>query len=448
VGSGHLARCLALTQAWRDTGGEVILLIDDHDSWVDRYATEGVDVRPVDAPTSSDPDWLVVDGYRFGPDEGRAARARGARILVIDDQGLGRAGPADSLLDQNLGASTDRYRDRVTSDRVLLGPRFALLRREVSVARPAAEDRPVPGRARRVLLSVGGDPPPPVLGLFEAMAADLGRDHEVRWLRGAADVSVEMLEADLAVAASGSTCWELCCLGVPMAVLATTGNQRPVAEALGLAGIALDLGTLEQVEGARALEAIRELAGDAGRRQRMIAAGMDLVDARGAKRVVAHMRGDLLSLRPVAASDAGLLWRWANDAGTRASSFDPTPIPWEVHTTWLERKLADPACSMYLAASDAGLVGQIRFDQAGDRAEVAVAVAPEHRGEGLGPAVIDAGVRAFLRARRGVTVDALVKPENTASARSFDLAGFVFCGSGSSDAGRWLRYVRSGHDPL
>jgi len=449
AGSGHLARCLALVQAWRDDRGEAVLLTEGGAGWPARYEAEGVTILPVDALPSLDPGWLVVDGYGYGDRECLAGRAQGALVLVIDDHGFGHAGPADSLLDQNLGASPAVYRHRVGLDGLLLGPSYVLLRREFAAARTRAEMRRPPDRPRRVLLALGGAPPEPVVRLFEAIAAGLSPDHEVRWLRGAADVTVEMLQADLAVSASGSTSWELCCLGVPTALVSTTENQRPVADALGRAGITLDMGPHEQVDPVRVLEATRILSKDAARRGAMTQASMALVDAAGARRVVAHLRGRRLALRPVVASDARLLWRWVNDPSTRASAFDTRPIPWEVHEPWLAGKLVDPGCTMYMAEDgEAAAVGQIRFDQQGDRAVVDVAVAPEERGEGWGPALIDAGVRRFWRDRKAVAIDALVKPDNLASARSFDLAGFELTGLGGSDHDPWLRYVRRCDDAL
>ena len=73
-------------------------------------------------------DWVVVDGYHLGSDYQRALKEGGARVLVIDDHAHLDRYHADVLLNQNLGAPD--YRDRAPGARLLIGPHYALLRRE------------------------------------------------------------------------------------------------------------------------------------------------------------------------------------------------------------------------------------------------------------------------------------------------------------------------------
>ncbi|HEY7060815.1 MAG TPA: GNAT family N-acetyltransferase [Chloroflexota bacterium] len=131
-----------------------------------------------------------------------------------------------------------------------------------------------------------------------------------------------------------------------------------------------------------------------------------------------------LTLRPATRDDARLLWEWANDPDVRANAFFPEPIPWETHRAWLDRKLAAPDCRIWIAARGGAPVGQVRYDRAGDAAEIGISVAAAGRGQGLGTALLRASAPracAELGVRRLV---ALVKPQNHASARAFERAGF------------------------
>ena len=126
VGVGHLARCLALTQAWVDWGGRATLVSSSPPAaWADRYRSEGVTVREPGEPVEDGFDWAVLDGYRLGTDDEELVAKAARRLLVIDDHGTGGDRGADLVVDQNLGATAAPYEAEA-----LLGPRYALLRRE------------------------------------------------------------------------------------------------------------------------------------------------------------------------------------------------------------------------------------------------------------------------------------------------------------------------------
>lgn len=135
--------------------------------------------------------------------------------------------------------------------------------------------------------------------------------------------------------------------------------------------------------------------------------------------------------------DAALLWRWANDAETRRNAFDPSPIPFERHVGWLERRLASDATRLLIFSDDAGPVGQVRFDVEDGVAEIDVAIAPERRGQGLGTAMLRealAGLRAEWGA--GVRPRAHVLAHNERSLRMFQRCGFREVGARERDGAR------------
>lgn len=413
-GAGHLARSLALAQAWVDRHGDVVLVSRDvPEFWADQFRAEGCSI--VDpAPAPSDARWWAVDGYHLG---GSLAAPRGVAVVLVDDRdGAGTRGErADLVVDPTLGADPSMYPGARS---VLAGPRYALLRRDVV---DAAQAREIAEVARHLVIVLGGSPSPEVRSLGDAVAADDRLSGlEVRVLRGGDDVASSLATADLAFAAAGTVGWELCCHGVPAVLVSVADNQLAVADELARIGAAERAAAHPRA----VVGALVALAGDAPRRRRMASIGRSLVDGLGARRVVCRLRSSLLVLRDATLADEERIFGWGNDPVTRAASFTPEPISWNDHQAWLRSRLAHPSAATYVA-HDGDEVGLVRFDVvAPGRVEVGVTVAPARRGEGWGGALVEAGSRRRAVGVESLTVEALITASNKASIRAFEDADF------------------------
>jgi UDP-2,4-diacetamido-2,4,6-trideoxy-beta-L-altropyranose hydrolase len=322
AGTGHAMRCLALTQALRDTGGAVTLAAASLPPTIAaRYGEEGADLARLDVEPASEADaeatrrlaealraeWLVVDGYAFQDGYIEALSAQ-VRVLLIDDFPRDVAGPA-LLLNQNPYAHPAEY-PQLPPERLLLGPEYALLRREF--ATPAPERRSA-GPADRVLVTLGGtDPQNVTTRVVAALAAgDATRGAEVRVVIGAAHPDVEALErashgagflpirdtrdmlaledwADVAIASAGTTSLELASRGVPTIHAVLADNQVRVAAEMVRRGVALSCGEPDDGFEGRLIQALEALQ-DGERRAEMSVAGRRLVDGRGAARVAERL---------------------------------------------------------------------------------------------------------------------------------------------------------------
>jgi spore coat polysaccharide biosynthesis predicted glycosyltransferase SpsG len=312
-------RCLALAQAWRDAGGGPIELLTSGvpEGLVARYGREGIGVLPVSSGAAAlgsilgarAPSWVVLDGYAFGEDEQRAARSAGHRLAVVDDDAAVGRYLADVVVDANVFASAERYAGRAPGAKLLLGPRYALLRREL-VAAPRAPAEPTGDRPRVLLAFGGADPGALSEAAVEALA---GVDAELTILVGAANPRRAAIEqvarrnpavavvfdapslrdvaegVDLALVAAGTTCLELAHLGVPQIVVATADNQRRVAEGFAARGAARSLGDAAGLSAGALRGAVVELLADAVARRALAERGRALVDGLGASRVVAAL---------------------------------------------------------------------------------------------------------------------------------------------------------------
>lgn len=476
IGVGHVMRCLALAQALDDLGGgaATFAMHDPPAGIVARLAEEGVGLAELDDPGDAGATaalaarigarWVVVDGYGFGAPFESVLRDRGLRVLAIDDRASAPGHAADVILDQNLGATAATYQD---GPRLLLGPRYALLRREFRVWTPPP--RAAPDTARRVLVSLGGGDPENVTALvldglalvptplevvvlvgaanphrtaLQARAGELG--HAVEVVVDARDMPERMAWADLAVTAAGGTSWELARCGTPQIAIVIADNQAPVAAALSAAGVAVSLGRHVDLSAAGVAAAVRELAADRTRRDAMSAAGGALVDGQGAVRVLRESGiAPAAVLRDARPDDAELVWEINNQETVRSQAVAKHPIPLADHRDWYEAALARPDRIVRIGvdADDGADVGVIRLDLEDGDAIVSVAVREDRTGHGIGPALIDAAVEV-ARDAGARTVVAEVARGNARSLRAFTRCGFVRVGEGERDGVRLLRLER------
>jgi spore coat polysaccharide biosynthesis predicted glycosyltransferase SpsG len=402
AGFGHLSRTLALATAWTRAGGTVDVDASGiDDTWRRRFETIGA---TFDGAARSD--WCVLDGYGNDLAVQRRARVDHDHVLVIDDHGSLGAYDADLVLDHNIGA------DRGD----LLGSRYLLLRTEFADEPP---DRPPPGR--RVLLAPGGAPSSSTTATFDGIAAGLiAAGAGLVWLRGVDDVVATMASADVAVAAAGVTAYELCRVGVPAVLVAVAENQEPVARRLDDAGAAVSADHADSVD--RTVETALGLLDDPDRCATMTRVARRLVDGLGADRVVTAMRSFLLDVRPATPEDLDLTWEWSNDPDVRRQSFESASIPRHRHEEWFARRLADPEGDFLIVESDGVPVGQARIE--GTPTTLGYLVGPASRGRGLASPLLVAACRQHFRRHPAGEVIALVKPDNRASVRALDLAGF------------------------
>jgi spore coat polysaccharide biosynthesis protein SpsF len=111
--------------------------------------------------------------------------------------------------------------------------------------------------------------------------------------------------------------------------------------------------------------------------------------------------------------------RWSRSG--RAIGFDE-------HHAWYERALEDPAIRLRIARLDGVAVGTVRVDVNDGIGEVGIALATEHRGRGLGRALLEALVADCQADPQLLALDATVNAENVPSVRSFEAAGFTTFG--------------------
>jgi UDP-2,4-diacetamido-2,4,6-trideoxy-beta-L-altropyranose hydrolase len=399
-------------------------------------------------------EWIVLDGYQFQASFQETVKNAGLKLLVIDDYGHASQYWADLILNQNTQATEDVYRNRASYCRLLLGPKYALLRREF--LQWQAWKREISRCAKTMVVIMGGSDPANVsLKVLKALRLLRKDTLETRLVIGAAnhnratlqaairengglaelcynpmDIAEVMAWADMAISGAGITCWENCFMGLPAIALVLAANQQAGAERLRSLGITDTLGRAEEVSSAEIARSIEELRQDPIRRAFMAEAGRKLVDGDGAARVVMHLQQHPLRLRKACSSDCRLVWEWSNDPEVRLLSFSTEPIPWITHAQWFSTKLQDPDTFFYVALDrDDQPVGQLRYDLQGREATVSINLGRQFRGKHYGRTLLKIGSEVLFRACPAEIVHAYIKVANQGSVRAFLAAGYAHVGT-------------------
>lgn len=464
IGAGHVMRCLALAQAWRDNGGQVsFVLATNPGSLEARLAAEGMQVIHLSTDMGSEDDtrqtvqlarqfaadWLVLDGYHFDEDYQRALKQADLRVLCIDDYGHANYYYADWILNQNISADEAYYWNRESYTRLLLGSRYVLLRKEFFAWH--SWQREIVPVARKALVTLGGgDLDNVTLQIIRALRELSVPDLEVRILVGPMNPNLTALRlaggaayptfqlltsptnvpelmawADLAISNAGSTCWELAFMGIPTLVVVLAENQLGIAESLAEKRAIINLGWHQQLMRDRIVKELETLMASAEQRLAQSERARALIDGEGAARVVLNLKGEKFRLRRAGVKDARLVWELANESSTRSASFSTDMIPWDTHVEWFNAKLKNPDCHFFIAVDQQDIpFGQIRFDLHEKEALVSVSLAANYRGRGYGEALIRQGSAQAFRETNIDLIRACIKPENTTSASAFIKADY------------------------
>lgn len=323
LGSGHLMRCLTLAETLREHGvstgficrelvGNLIVLLKQKAMPVSVLpaASESGDTA-MDAEQSivalggDKPDWLVVDHYGLGKDWETRLRPHVGKLMVIDDLAC-RHHDCDVLLDQNYSIEGDRRYDGLVAPacNVLLGPEYALLRKEFKQIRAHLEPR-LHQLKKILLFFTSGDDQGETLKAMQgielfgkAVSVDVVTgstnpdNSEIRKKCAELDWDYHcqidymprlIAQADLVIGAGGSSNWERCGLGVPALVTILADNQAPIAQALDGAGVIRNLGWNGVLQASDYAAALRALSDQS--LARMSEKALELVDAQGAERI-------------------------------------------------------------------------------------------------------------------------------------------------------------------
>jgi UDP-2,4-diacetamido-2,4,6-trideoxy-beta-L-altropyranose hydrolase len=328
IGAGHVMRCLALAQAWQKTDGSAIFALAAGGIELEsRIRSEGAEVVRIHAQPGSREDadqtmslctrlqaeWLVIDGYHFSANYRRSMRSASPNLLLMDDGLETQPCECDVILNPDPDAAAGMYSQRDTPTELLLGPRYALLRREFLEFHNERSD--IAQTATRVLVTLGGgDHHNVTLQVVEAMqglndleldiTVVIGPSYEHReslqaaiakstraatLLCNVANMPELMARADLAITAGGGTCYELAFMKVPMFLITMAKNHERAVDSYARAGAAFNAGWFSSLERSTLAACLRRVICDPELRRKLMEYAARMIDGKGASRVVEAM---------------------------------------------------------------------------------------------------------------------------------------------------------------
>lgn len=324
TGTGHLRRCLTLARELKGCGVFVFFACrSEQFDWIKEVSCVADDGENLDWSLDKESDakeliriceqkkidFAIVDHYRA--DESYQMLLYEADIHWLQFDGAAKQNLwADVVLNASPTAKEDFYQPlkQRSEMRLLLGPRYALLRREFRQWQTEVKFRK---NVRKILLTFGGgndngatifclesmnfiDPSIELVILTSSTNPSLAEIRnwgkrnnkvKVKILVDTQEIAKQMADADLAVTGGGTTTFETAAMGLPSLIVQIADNQRPNAEAWEQSGAAVDLGRFEDLSPAVLQAQVTELIKDRGLRKSMSDAGKIMVDCLGAQRV-------------------------------------------------------------------------------------------------------------------------------------------------------------------
>ena len=254
IGAGHVMRCICLATALEKKGYECIFVANPESYEIIDKLKSFPRLNPEDFFTKKPQcDLLVIDNYSLDINYEKNFKNSAKKILVIDDL-ADREHFCDILIDQNLGTKIEDYKNLVNENcKILVGSKYCILREEFSKLRSQAEEkRKQTKQIKKILINFGGNDLynhclkaldmveksnfsgdiDVVLGfnpLHLSSISDFAKKSKNKInIHYNANMAQMILEADLAIAAGGTSTWERLCLLLPTYLIKIANNQEKI----------------------------------------------------------------------------------------------------------------------------------------------------------------------------------------------------------------------------
>nr|WP_298096649.1 hypothetical protein [uncultured Shinella sp.] len=325
VGMGHLVRCRVLADAFQAIGQKAVIygpstsyrLAEDETrfaAWCERVpgASIGADAAAFMAfADAHGAKKAVIDDYRANGEFQQVLQNAGMDWLQQFDASREQVFLGRLVVNASPYERPEHYRAVASHPEVrfLLGPRYAILRKEfegIVVPKPREQ-------TGNVFLSFGGgDDKGAALGVLSALQPIAGPDTRLHLVSGASnpriaeiaarieaegwrnvilhvnppDIPKLMVASDLAILGGGTTTYEAARCGLPMLLLAIAENQVRQSQGWEDLGAARYLGRWGDVTPGEVAEAYATLVETVGLAAEMARRGTELVDCGGTRRLM------------------------------------------------------------------------------------------------------------------------------------------------------------------
>ena len=490
IGSGHVMRCITLAEELNNLGVSVVFITLNCQGNLNQYIrNKGFKISPIsttipdnfkDTNNSKNtgiwsneqlnkdaeetirllnkekPNWLVIDHYSIDITWENRLRPYVEKIMVIDDL-ANRQHSCDLLLDQNYTHNRNRYSHLLNpSVTKLLGPQYALLRKEFTVDQPEFEKNKL---IENIFIFFGGSDPGNLTGItlkaltyckinYSNIDVVIGSSnchkkevtslveklHKATLYEQVDNISDLMRKADISLGAGGTSTWERMVIGLPSIVVTIADNQVPSIKDLDKDNYLIWIGNANRVSKSIICNALSDAIQNYDDLKEMSQKGKKLVSRLGSRTVAKILSTgpdkDTLFVRESVYSDYLLYWYWVNDPAVRNNSFKQQDIALKDHQVWFENCLDNPNTILLVIESNLSAIGQVRFDYFDSYYTIDYSISRQFRGFGLGRVVLSRAID-YLKKYGSFTLIGDIKESNLASCKVFEQVGFteIFCKS-------------------
>lgn len=369
---------------------------------------------------------VVLDNYFFTTDYQCAIKAKGCRLVCIDDM-HDKHYVADVVI--NHGQTNSMLFDVEPYTKLCLGFDWVLLRKPFLEA--TNRKRISSDSLEKVAICFGGSDIHDMTGYFvnqtlkfpevrcvTAVVGDAYKSHskekaDKRLVYRSRLTAEEMADlfcnSDLVICSASSVCIEALACGSKVAVGWYVHNQKEFYSNVCSLKLIQGLGNLNDSEN--------------------IAIDLDSPSSVNFNHNFSSIPNNYIKLfeqlsreiylREVEDSDVDILFEWTNDKAVRVNSFSTEPIKYENHVAWFNRCLEREDVYIYILLYKNQLAGVVRLNVEDCSAVISYSISKAFRGKGLGKEIIrlvEQQARANLSIKKIV---AFVKPENETSRRIF-----------------------------
>jgi UDP-2,4-diacetamido-2,4,6-trideoxy-beta-L-altropyranose hydrolase len=286
MGSGHVMRSIALGQLLQDHHHSVFFATKtNNQNLLQRIEKEKFSLikYDVDISTTDDAektaafainnkvDFVITDGYLFDTVYQQVIKQHNLKLMCIDDI-AGCHYVSDIVLNQNLNAELVFKYSAEPYTKLFLGIDYVILRREFRIIKNYI--RVIDNECKKILITLGGGDAKNNTGQLLNKMNDIkisqfditvllgsgfmyGEEikniaannyHTITIKKSIDNVVPFMQWCDLAIAAAGTTVWELLTLRTPMLVGIAADNQVPIADQLDKIGAAKNIGWFNELD--------------------------------------------------------------------------------------------------------------------------------------------------------------------------------------------------------
>ncbi len=326
IGSGHIMRCMSVACSLEKAGENVRFIVSNHkgESLVSAIGYKGIclnsDYNRMEDEIQSlitvikeqKPVLLLVDSYYVTKEYFRAL-SEYVKIAYMDDLNT-EYWNVDCLINYNIFAEDMDYSAYTGSKTtLLLSPKYAPLREEFQ----NINKRYIKETVTDVLVSAGGADPEMITERIIDRVCGKYPDIAFHFVVGALNPRIEVIKkrehgnivlhinekhmaalmqkCDIAIAASGSTLYELCACGTPTITFSLADNQMPATDAFDRRGVMISAGDcrgndefIDDLD-----HKLRDLLMNTEKRQALSEKMQTIVDGRGAERLAGVFMGRL-----------------------------------------------------------------------------------------------------------------------------------------------------------